>query len=31
MQIVHRFVNQRESFLKELFDEPADLFNQNSE
>lgn len=31
MQIVRRFVNHRESFLKELFDEPATLFDEKSE
>ena len=31
MQIVRRFVNHRESFLKELFDEPATLFDKKPE
>lgn len=31
MQIVRRFVNHRERFLKELFDEPATLFDEESE
>jgi len=31
MQIVQRFVNQRESFLEELFNEPPSLFNEEPE
>jgi len=31
MQIVQRFVNQRESFLEELFNEPRSLFDEESE
>jgi predicted ATPase len=31
MQIVRRFVNHRESFLKELFSEPATLFDKKPE
>jgi hypothetical protein len=31
MQIVRRFVNQRERFLEELFNDPLSLFNEESE
>jgi predicted ATPase len=31
MQIVQRFVNERESFLEELFNDPPSIFNEEPE